>query len=51
MVEGNDLPYGRILFLFNKNDGSMMISSVRSGNMSIVFTIISPAGNTLPGME
>ena len=48
MVEGNDLLYERITFLFNtKKDRFVTVSSVRSSSMSILFKITSPAG---PGM-
>ena len=48
MVEGNDLQYERITFLFNtKKDSFMTVSSVRSRSKSILFKITYPAG---PGM-
>ena len=44
-MEGNDLQYERITFLFNtKKDKFMIVSSVRSGSMSALFKITSPAG-------
>lgn len=38
-------------FFFNKNNGFMMISFVRLGNMFIVFIIIFLVGNIFFGME
>lgn len=47
-MEGNDLQYERITSLFNtKKARFMTVSSVRSGSMSALFKITSPAG---PGM-